>query len=61
MLLFFDKITFNNKNLNTKINICKELLNILSIEKLEGLNKNVIEKFTTEINNVWFNENINNI
>jgi hypothetical protein len=42
----------------TKIKICNELLKILSIDTLDGLNKNVISNFTTKINNNWLNENL---
>jgi hypothetical protein len=46
------------KHKNTKIKICKELMNLLEINNLESLNKNVSKHFTRNIENEWLYNNI---
>jgi hypothetical protein len=41
------------KNKNTKIKICKELMNLLEIDNLESLNKNVTNNFTKTLDSEW--------
>ena len=43
----------------TKIKICKEIMIILEIYKLEFLNKEVISKFNNILTNTWLKENLN--
>ena len=44
-----------------KINLCKGLMNVLNINKIEELNKDIINRFDTTINTEWLNNNIDNI
>jgi hypothetical protein len=46
------------KNKYTKIKICKELMNILNISKLEDLTKDITKNFNNIIKNEWLDENI---
>ena len=46
------------KNKNIKIKICKELMNLLEIDNLESLNKNVTKNFTRTLDSEWLTNNI---
>lgn len=65
-----DKITLSiEKNLFTetiknklsKIKICQELMRILSIDKLENINKELSKKYTNKINDEWLTNNLESI
>jgi hypothetical protein len=47
------------KNKYSKIKICKELMNVLGINSLDDLTKDVSKKFNTDIKNNWLDENFN--
>lgn len=47
------------KSKYSKIKICKELMKVLNINGLIGLTKDISNKFGTNINNTWINDNIN--
>jgi hypothetical protein len=49
------------KNKYSKIKICKELMNVLGIHSLNDFNKEVSQKFNTDIKNNWLDENIETI
>ena len=45
------------KNKYSKIKICRELMNVLGINSLDDLTKEVSKKFNTDIKNEWLDEN----
>ena len=49
------------KNNYIKINICKELLNVLNINDITNLSRDNIKNFNDIVNNQWLNDNLNNI
>lgn len=49
------------KNILHKINILKKLLHILDISNLDNINKDLTKKFTNHINDIWLDNNLNNI
>jgi hypothetical protein len=60
-LLLKERIDENieKKSRCSKIKICKEIMKILEIDKLELLNKDVTSKFNNILNNDWLKENLN--
>ena len=49
------------KNKYSKIGICKELMRVLNIDRLEGLNKVVVDRFEDVVCSGWLKDNIDNI
>ena len=49
------------KNKYSKISICRELMGILNIDGLEGLNKGVVDRFDGVVNNKWLKDNLESI
>ena len=45
-------------NRYSKILLCKNFMHNLEIYKLEDLNKDISKKFTSKINNLWINDNL---
>ena len=49
------------KNKYSKIGICKELMRVLNIDGLEGLNKGVVDRFEGVVCSEWLKDNMDNI
>jgi hypothetical protein len=49
------------KNKYNKIGICRELMGVLNIDGLEGLNKEVVDRFEGVVNSKWLKDNLESI